>query len=94
MSAGVPLVVLTFLSCGVLAVWFFRGARPHLLRRVVAVTLVIAQLTCWVALSHFGVFTRLGAFAVGAGFIVGVVGLVAPVLWQVLRRSHHGHIAA
>jgi len=89
-----PLIVLTLLSFGVLAVWFFRGARPHLPRRVVAVVLVIAQLTSWAVLSYFGVFSSPGAFAMGVAFIAGVVSLVAPALWQALRRSHNGHTAA
>jgi len=89
MSAGLPLLVLTILSCGVLAAWFFRGARPRLLRRSIAVALVVLQLLCWAALLHFSVFGRLGVFAVGAGFVVGVAGLVVPVLWQALRRSHN-----
>jgi hypothetical protein len=94
MGVGLPLLILTVLSCGVSAVWFFRGAGPHLLRRVVAVVLVLGQFMCWAALLHFGVFASFGTFAMSAGFIVGLAGLVVPLLWQALRRSHNGHIAA
>jgi len=87
MSAGLPLLIITLLSCIVIGVWFFRGPAPQLARKLTAAGIVAMQVLCWAALGYFGVFSAWGQTAMGAAFVVSIMSLFVPWLWRVLVAS-------
>lgn len=94
MSAGLPLLIITLLSCVVMVVWFSRSCLPQLPRRLTAASIVALQALCWVTLGYFGVFSAWGSTAMGVAFVVGILSLFVPWLWRALVASRRNRGAA
>ena len=80
MSAGLPLLILSFLSTIILVVWSRNGSGQRNFRVIATVAIILSLLASWAALLSFGVFHPLGSWGMALGFIISIGTFFVPIV--------------
>ena len=90
MSAGLPFALALVMGLVIMIIWTVLGPGPNAVRRAVAVGIIVALTSCWMAVIRMGSLTDSGSLAMGPGFVISVLSLFVPMLWRkiLLLRSY------
>lgn len=79
MSAGLPLLILSFLSTIILVVWSRNGSGQRNFRVLATATIVLSLVASWATLLAFGVFHPVGSWGMALGFIISIGAFLCPL---------------
>ena len=82
MSAGLPLLLVSILAGCVILLWILNGSGPQQKRLMYGGLLIFSVVICWILLISFGVFTEIGKYAMAGGFVISIIGLIFPAVWN------------
>lgn len=89
MSAGLPLLILSFLSVIILVVWARNGSGQRNFRVNATVIITLSLVASWVVLLSFGVFHPAGSWGMGLGFIISIGAFFVPIVHRRLSRNEN-----
>lgn len=82
MSVFPPLLFLSLLTMTVLVAWERKGPGAAGPRTLITVSLVFSLLLSWEVLLSVGAFHPVGSWAIGAAFVITILGLIVPILYR------------
>jgi O-antigen/teichoic acid export membrane protein len=87
MSAGLPLLILSFLSTIILVVWSRNGSGHRNFRVIATATIILSLVASWAALLTFGVFHPVGSWGIALGFIISIGAFFVPIVHNRFGRN-------
>lgn len=86
MSAGLPFLLVSILAWLILVVWANYGAGPKRPRMILALSISIALIACWLLVLNFGALHPAGSYGMGFGFLLCLLALFTPQIWRTIQR--------
>lgn len=82
MGAGLPLMIVSIISGIVIFSWILKGSGSQQKRLIYGGVLMFSVVICWILLISFGMFSDIGKYAMAGGFVISIIGLFFPVVWN------------